>query len=241
MQFKKILISAPTASAKNYCLEEYLLNVSKIEYSNFKCVLFDNSNNAEHINQTMKRLFGNDDRFLAIDTDVTGLENSLIARMCKSHNQAREYAIDNGFDYLLHLESDLIIQPHFLQELLLAKKSVVGALYDRDFGRFRKLMVQQRVHRAPNNVFMKPFDQQDELYWINGEIKEVGHLGLGCLLIDVKALKKVPFRFIEGVHLHTDSYFAEDLHKAGIKIFAHTGLKCEHRNSNWILDINEKL
>lgn len=243
MPFKKILIAAPTSSNKNYCLEEYLINVSKIEYGNFKCVLFDNTldagENTAHINNTMKRLFGNDERFLAIHSNVTDCEG-IISRICKGHNDCRTYAIAGGYVKMLHLETDVMIEPHFLQELILHAKPVVGACYYRDEGRFRKLMVQQRMHRSPNNVYMYNLDQQDDTYFIDGTLKRVGHIGLGCILIDIDVLKKVPFRYVPNIPLHTDSYWAEDVHKAGIKIYCDTNLICQHKNANWTLDVYDK-
>lgn len=243
MTFKKILITAPTSSNKNYCLEEYLLNVSRIEYPNFKLVLFDNTvdsgENILYVNSTIKRLFGNDDRFVCIKSDIAGCEG-LISRMCKSMNEARLYAIDNGYDAALWLESDVMIQPHFLQELIIHKKPVVGALYYRGEGKFRKLMVQQRVHRAPNNVFMDNADQQFDVSFIDGTLKEAGHIGLGCVLIDVKVLNKIPFRYNPNVPLHSDSYWAEDLYQNKIKVWVDTALIAEHKNQNWDLQVYNK-
>ncbi len=242
--FPKILISAPTSAAKNYCLEEYLTAVHNVEYPNFTLRLFDNTLdggvNVAHINATILKLLGHDDRFLAVKTDTLGLEGSLIARICQSHNDARTEALTGGYDYLLHLESDVIIKPHFLQELVLHKKPVVGALYYRDESRFRKLMVQTRLNRSPNNVFMRNLDPDDDLAYINGGLKEAGNMGLGCLLIRIDVLKKIMFRYVHNLHVFPDSFFAEDCLKHKIKILADTSLICDHKNSNWQLQVYTK-
>lgn len=241
---KKILIAAPTSANKNYCLEDYLMNVSKIEYPNWKCVLFDNTTdegeNAKHINDTMKRLFGNDDRFLAIRSDIWGCAG-VISRVCKGHNDAREYAISNNYSAMLHLETDVFPAPHVLQELILRKKDVVNCPYYRDEGRFRKIMVQKKLHRAPNNIYSYNLDPFDDVDLMAGGLKEVSHAGLGCCLISKKVLEKIPFRYVQGIHSFPDSWWAQDLYTNKIKIWLDTDLPpAIHKNSNWQLDVFSK-
>ena len=236
MNFKKILITGPTSANKHYCFPEWLDHALRINYpGEWKIVLFDNTvdngESAKFQNDYYKKHYAGD-KFECIQSDNRGQEG-VIARICNSHNDCRKYALDNNYDSILHLETDVMVNPHFLQELVIHKKAVVGALYYRDFGSFRKLMVQQRVNRSPSNVFMYNFDKNDDLSFVDGTLKQVGHIGLGCLLIDTKVLKKIPFRFVKNVGLHPDSYFAEDIWKAGIKIFADTLLIAEHRNQDW--------
>ena len=116
----------------------------------------------------------------------------------------------------------------------------MGALYDTDHGKYRKLLVQQREHRAPKNVYMHNFDQADDVDFIDGTVKQVSHIGLGCVLINADVLKKIPFRFVKGLDMHSDSFWAEDVHQKGIKIFADTSLICEHRNSDWLTEVYSK-
>lgn len=238
----KILIAAPTSANKFYCFEDYLDNALKIVCpGEKKIVLFDNTmDNGESVayqNAYYKNKYGqNATEFECIKSDTTFCDG-LTSRICKSHNDCRKYAIDNEYDYMLHLESDIFPPPNVVQELLLAKKDVVGALYNRDEGRFRRLMVQNRLKRSPFNFYMSNFDPQDCLYFVDGTVKPAHHIGLGCVLIKTSVLKKIPFRYVPNVPVHTDSYFAEDCARNKIKIFANTGLLCEHRNQNWLLDV----
>lgn len=237
MSFKKILITGPTSANKHYCFEKWLDNTLKINYpGEWKIILFDNTldngESAKYQNDYYVRNYGHDNKFECIASDNRNTD-SLVSRICNSHNDCRRYAMDNGYDAVLHLETDVFIKPNYLQELVLHKKPVVGALYYRDFGSFRKLMAQQRVNRAPSNTFMYNLDRMDDATWVDGTLKQIDHIGLGCLLIDIKVLKKIPFRFVKEIPVHADSFFAEDLYKAGIKIFADTSLICEHQNSDW--------
>jgi hypothetical protein len=242
MEFQKILITAPTSSAKSYCDEAWIDNTLLTNYPNFKIVVFDNTEDSgeyvDKLNNYYKSKY-NGDQFLAIKSDTTFCDG-VISRICKSHNDCRDYAIDNGFDGMLHLETDVFLKPHYLQELVLHKKPVIGALYYRDEGRFRKLMVQQRVNRSPHNVFIKNFAPEDDIYFVDGTVQQASHIGLGCVLINIKVLKKFQFRIDPRVHAHADSFFAEDCFQNKIKIFADTSLICEHRNANWFLDVFAK-
>ncbi len=243
--FPKILVAAPTSSAKHYCFPDWLDNALKIVYPNFKIVLFDNTmDNGESVkyhNDYYKKKYGkNADQFECIKSDTTGLESSLIARICRSHNDVRDYAIKNNYAYLFHLESDVIPKVNFLQELLLHKKDVAGALYFRDEGRFRRLMVQIRVFRSKHNIFNANFDAQDDVFFIDGTLKPVAHIGLGCVLIKIDVLKKIAFRFDPRIHAYPDSFFAEDLFRNKIKIWADTSLIAEHRNKNWFVEVYNK-
>ncbi len=242
MSFKKILVCAPTSSAKAYCFEDWLDNALKINYPNFKIVLFDNTldngESVEYQNNCYKKKY-NGDQFICIKSNTIGCDG-VISRICKSHNDCRDYAIENNYDSMLHLETDVFPQPHFLQELVLNNKPVCGALYYRDEGRFRRLMLQQRIYRSPHNIFSANATPDDDIFFIDGTIKPVSHIGLGCVLIRIDVLEKFPFRFIQGLHMHTDSYWAEDCFKHKINVFADTRLICEHRNSNWFINVYSK-
>ncbi len=243
MEIKKILIGCPTSSSKSYCDFEWIDNTLKLMYPNFKVVVFDNTDDngdyCNRLNNYYKNKYGNGNQFECIKSDTTNCVG-LISKINKSHNDFREYAIENKYDYALHLESDVFPPINTLLELLLHKKQVVGAMYYRDEGRFRKLMVQQRITRAPNNITMHNFDQQDDLYFVDGTLKQAGHIGLGCVLISADVLKKIPFRYIPGMEMHSDSFWADDVHRAGIKIWVDTALVCRHDNQNWITEVGRK-
>lgn len=237
MSYKKILITGPTSANKHYCFEQWLHNTLHINYpGEWKIVLFDNTldngESAKYQNDYYVRNYGHGNKFECFHSDNSNCE-TLTQRICNSHNDCRRYAMEHGYDAILHLETDVFLKPHYLQELILHKKPVVGALYYRDFGSFRKLMAQHRVNRAPNNYFMYNLDSTDDVTWVDGTLKQIDHIGLGCLLIDIKVLNRIPFRIVKEIPVHADSFFAEDLYKAGIKIFADTSLICEHQNSDW--------
>lgn len=236
----RILIASPTSQSKQYCDFDFIDNILLTNYPNFDFRLFDNTQDdgkyCKRLNEYYINKYGDNGRFQCIRTE-TAFCDGLISRITQGHNDCRNYVINNGYTHLWHVESDIFTEPHFLQELLFNNLPVVGALYATDHGRFRKLMVQQREYRSHSNVYMYNFDQTDDVNFIDGSLKQVDHMGLGCVLICRDILHKIPFRYIPNIHIHSDSFFAEDCHLKGIKIMANTALIAEHKNANWILDV----
>lgn len=230
----KILVSCPTAKAKNYTAKQWILNTQKFTYPNYDVVVInnddDNGDNAEYLNK------------LAIDNGAFNFKaihysdkkhSTIIERMCISHNIARQLAIDGGYSHLFHLESDIICPLDALQKLYIHNKKVVGGLYYIDSGKYRKLMVQRRIYLSSRTIVNENFSQLDDVSFIDGSLKQAPHIGLGCVLIDINVLKNIEFRYETNVNMHPDSFFAEDCFRKNIKIFADTSIICEHNNENW--------
>jgi hypothetical protein len=244
-EFPKILVCAPTASAKNYCFKEWIENVMNFTYPNFDIRLFDNTidegKNAHFLNHYVAENYGIesvgfDKKFFADNSLLNNIINdkdSVIERMSASHNDCRDTLLMNNYQFMLHLETDVFPQTDIIEQLLFSRKSVVGALYYRDEGKFRKLMVQSRIYRGFNSFTSLNFEPNDEVNFINGECREVASVGLGCVLIERNVFKKIKFRFEKGVNNHPDTYFSEDCFRNGIKIFANTSLTARHENKAW--------
>lgn len=242
--FPKVLICAPTASAKSYCFEEWIDNVMSFNYPNFDIRIFDNTykDGGEFtlkMNSIFKNKYGkSNNKFYAYNSarinnmkdDAIG---SVISRMAMSHNDCREYAIKYGYDYILHLETDVFPPSNVIEQLMAQGKKVIGGLYDRDEGKWRKLMAQKHVYVAPRAVNSVNFVTGEEIGFANGTIKQVSSIGLGCVLIHNSVFKNIPFRFVPGEANHPDSFFSEDCFRKGIKIYADTSVYCRHDNKPW--------
>jgi hypothetical protein len=239
-EFPKILICAPTASAKNYCFEEWIENVMNFTYPNFDIRLYDNTQdggaNAEYLNNYVAQKYGSYKNFFAENSllkNVINDKDSVIERMAASHNDCRNEAITKGYQFILHLETDVFPQHDIIEQLLFSRKSVVGALYCRDEGIYRILMIQSRVYRGFNSFTSINLSTNDEINFCAEKLREVASVGLGCVLIEINVLKKIKFRFEKGVNNHPDTYFSQDCFRNGIKIFANTSLIARHDNKAW--------
>jgi hypothetical protein len=235
MTFPKVLVCAPTAKAKNYCFKDWLDNSLYFKYPNYYIRVFDNTQdggkNANYLNSIYQNLYGGD-KFKAYHSKTDKI-NSVIERMAFSHNLCKKEAILGGYDYILHLETDIFPPADVIENLMYYKRQVIGALYDRDEGRYRTLMAQKHILASPYNIQSVNFVSGDEIPFMDGTVKAVSSVGLGCVLIEKSVFKKINFRFVKGEQNHPDSYFCEDCFRNNIKIFADTSILCRHDNTAW--------
>ena len=237
MILPKILVCAPTAVAKDYCFEEWLDNVMGFTYPFFDVKLFDNTLDngifTKRMNDYYKSNYGNNDKFSAFNSFIKNSTNSVIERMCVSHNWCSTICLDGGYDYILHLETDVFPPKDIIEHLLFHKKNVVGGVYYRDEGMFRKPMLQRHIYRAPNNIVAENFTHTDDIYFIDGGLKKVASVGLGCVLINRTVLQRIKFRFEPNKDMHPDTFFSEDCFRLNIPIYADTFVICRHDNKPW--------
>ena len=235
----KILIAAPTSKSKKYCFEAWLDCAMKIKYPNIIIRLFDNSSDggvySRWMNEVFANKYGRSNPHFSSYFVKTAHKNTN-AKIADSSNAMRQYFLNKKFDYLLCLESDVMPQENTIEELLYHQKKVIGALYDRDEGRFRKLTVQKPVTVAKRNIKVMNLTgvgetRDEEIIFIDGTVKQVSSVGLGCVLIKKDVLEKIEFRFdYSKPDFAPDSHFSEDCFRNKIKIFSHTGIYCNHYN-----------
>ncbi len=224
---KKVLIAAPTADKKNYCLQEWYNNVLNFKHPNIEIFLSDNSKTIKNTNYL---------RSLGINADwVKPTGKGIIHTMAQSHNQCREYAIAHNFEWWLHLETDVFPPDDIIERLMCHNKEVCGAAY-HSYDGVNRALVQQRAFEyseGDGRFQVLRADSNTADTFMDGTLKSVYHIGLGALLIHRNVFSQIPFRSQQGEDLHPDSYFANDCFKNGIEIFCDTSAICIHKNSNW--------
>ena len=162
-------------------------------------------------------------------------------RIAESHNACRTYALENNYDFLFHLETDIIPPFDVIERLLNNKKLVCSASYDIFHGKLRQAMIQEseKLDRYKKAYRTVSFVNEKEPLVFNGKTRQVYHAGLGCILIHNKVLKKIPFRYIDGGNMSADTWFANDCFTLNIPIYVDTLIHCQHFNHTWLADINE--
>jgi hypothetical protein len=243
-ELPRVLIACPTAKLKDYCFDAWLENVMSFTYPLFDIVMYDNTNDggkyAKQLNRRFKTQYGyavgRQPTFKCYNSLLLNKVNkklTTIERMALSHEHCRKKAIEEGYDYLLHLESDVFPPSTVIERLLFHGKEVVSALYYSDEGLYRRPVIQMHLemaHDAGSVYWLSP--AQENTHLVGGLLK-VALSGLGCSLINKTVFQKIPFRCEKGVDLHPDTLFAEDCEQHGFDRYVDTSIVCKHQNRSW--------
>ncbi len=214
MEQPKVLIGAPISEDYDYCLNDLLAGINSLDYPNFDVLLVDNSkdetffNKLKNMNLNIKRI-----QYYKEARD----------RMVVSRNLLREHALSNGYEYLLSLDADIVLNKDTLSNLVSYKKPLLTAIYFRILigkdGRKNMLpMIFKRDEKDPN--FIKAMK-----YVPKPGLLSVDMCGLGCILIHKSVLEKIKFRYDKGFD---DEAFCIDALNNNFKIYADTKTICKH-------------
>jgi len=228
----KILVATPTYEGKNYCIAQFIDNVANFTYpkSRYDFMIFDNSStpkNAEYINKE----FGVKCHW----KDYAGM--TIIEKLALTHEAIRVHAINNHYDYILHLESDVFPPEDVLEQLLWTKKDMVGVPYQLFGGGQRRPVTEAySISEQRENEFIGTLNIGFIHHWyFDGKVQRCFTNGIGCTLMKVNTIKNIPFRYVEGNDAAPDTWFVRDLAYNGIPYYVHTGLLAFHWNTeDWL-------
>ena len=223
----KVLIAIPTYESKNYCLEAFLDNVRNFSYPKDRIDIYIADNSKDNKNALMlNKKYG----LKVFWKDYTGI--SVMEKLADSHNQLRRYFLDSDCDYMLHLESDIFPPSDIIEQLIWCRKPIVNALYQVYDASWRTpciALVDQKHELSEEFVFNTTLENFHH-FFIDGTLKETFIAGIGCCLMKRKIMKNFQFRTDKASVKPPDTWFAEDLRKAGVQNWVHTGQLCFHWN-----------
>jgi len=213
--YPKILIVTPTYSGKDYCLEKYLKHVANINYPNKHHIIVDNT---QDDGEYTKKLKG-----LGIETYHVDRGSNSRDALCDSMNLARKYFLENSYDYMFILESDLFPEEDIIFRLMSYQKSVVGSFYligheadNHKYTDARKEWIEGRISKEefrkritnvhPQRACIFYLDRKEtgalgtrnispkETYKLFGNgLQQVHGCGLGATLIRRDVIDRFPF------------------------------------------------
>jgi len=221
----KVLVGTPHADVKNYCLPDYILSVDMLTYKNKKVLVVDNS--ATNKNKKLIEQLG------VGSVHLKRGNKSTRQLMAEASNYLRDVVLKNDYDFLLHFESDIIPPPNVIERLLSHQKQVVSAAYHIGFGINSHLMIQEMVKNSIIEPKTSNVAAGADGKYMDGKLHHVFAAGLGMTLIHRSVLENIEFRWDANVDMHPDTFFAVDLHYAGIKQYVDTSIYCHHNNSSW--------
>lgn len=222
---KRVLVCGPQSDVKKYCFDEWAENVNNFTYPHYDVFLADNSLTKDFSEYIKTK------GFKCINITDESNKDSVLKRLALSHELCRQYALRNNYDYMLHLETDVFPPIDIIERLIFERKPIIGALYQLSDNDSRVPMLN-RISSDSDDYRVCVYGGYNN-YMINGKTTKTLSAGLGCVLIAKPIFKKYEFRHIDGAAWFPDVVWINDLYHKGTPYFAHTGIICKHKNSNW--------
>jgi GT2 family glycosyltransferase len=140
----------------------------------------------------------------------------------EAREQAAEYAVKEGYDYLFFLDSDMEPEPDTIVRLLAHNKDIVSAMAFKRVPPYSPCFYPKIEYDGKE---AKMLEAQD---WTRG-IAEVDGVGMACCLIKCKVLEQIPKPlFFPLPVLAEDLGFCLRAKQAGFSIYVDTTLCCGH-------------
>ena len=227
MKYPKVLIFTPIYDAKDYALPEFLKHSKKVSYPNCNHIFIDNSKGVKY----HKKLID-----MGLDAYHIKRGNNSREALARAQNFARKKALEEDYDYIFSLESDIMIPPNIIQLLMRYGKDVISGLYM--IGDKKKNFLVPCITLPEWNTdlnswgtrLLKPEEFKD---YLHKGIKQVQAAGMGCCLIHKNAYKNTTFTYDPRFTAHSDVYFFNRMFERHIPVFVDTDILCRHDNSLW--------
>lgn len=231
MEKNKVLIAAPSSNRHDYVIEEWLEALSKQTYKNFDILIIDTSETTKYYNYLKRK------GIRVMRRKWNPKKNTILQHLADVREIYRKIAIDEGYDYLFNLDTDIIVPMTALEDLI---------AFDKD-------QVHYVVHVFPKEVGYRPcvfksgkilMNQKNpkrnglEYYswsWVNknkGKLLKVYGGGFGVMLIKRKVFKEVPFRTHPTFNFGEDLWYYAEADAKGFESWCYVK-RIPHKNASW--------
>lgn len=229
MKFPKVLVACPTYDGKDYIIDKWVDNVKQLNYPNYDYLIVDNSKDKNYFESLKSRGY---------NVVHVNRGNNTRDALSNAQNFIRNKVLNEGYDYWLSVESDLLPHKDIIWMLLLHSKPVVGCVYYLgDWGNDKPhpaciFILDKKESGLIGTRLINPLTELPSI--LNTGLRRVHGVGLGCTLINKNILEKFKFwtdeRFVDK---HSDVYFFLDLQNSGIPVFVDTNITVKHYPSSW--------
>jgi GT2 family glycosyltransferase len=141
-----------------------------------------------------------------------------------SRNLIVEHALEIGYDYIMWVDSDMILPKNTLTTLMSHDKDIVSGVYRHKL-LFGKNVVAKRFIPDKKDTYEDLTIEEVK----EPKLIEIDGVGFGCVLtkVDVfRNIKKPWFQYSPA--MGEDIYFCRKAQKAGYKIWLDTSIKADH-------------
>lgn len=222
---KKILLACPTSEYKRYVLFDWLKYIKEHFGQQCDILLIDNSKN-KHFHREIKQTG------TAVIHRPPRRGEPLNQVMADCLNLVNNYLKKHAYSHWFSVECDVFPPPGTLDVLLAYDMGITAASYCTDFGQNRKMVYQRAEGTIVGNI--QNMTQSESFLFTDGQIKRVLAAGIGCVLIQRQIIAAYQFRTEAGKpKVYADTFFYQDMKLLKQPVYVHTGILCNHKNSNW--------
>jgi len=224
----KVLVGSPVSDLYNYCIEEFIRSRGSLTYQNYDLFFVDNSKSWDFSRKLKQRGFP--------VSRIDFIENAR-ERMVKCRNILRKKVLEEGYDFFLNLDQDIIPPKDIIERFLQHKKKILTGVY---FVYNNQYSHQQTNYLIPTlwvsdeNLSNKKIMDGASIRLMHPKETEQDGLvkviscGSGCLLIHRSVLEKIEFRYDPFFPYFDDNWFCRDAFYNNFDIFADLSIKCKH-------------
>ena len=158
----------------------------------------------------------------------TGQVEMLIPRSYSvdvGRNIIAKYAQENEFDYIMWVDSDMILPKNTLVRLLSHDKDIVAGVYSYKVLGNKEVVAkrfQDETREEYDNLTIKEIKESSGLIEVDG-------FGFGCVLTKTSMFDKIPFPwFIYTQDMGEDIFFCRKAQNEGYKLWLDTDVICGH-------------
>lgn len=221
---EKVLIGCPVNERKQYCVGDYLINVTNFTYLSKDFYFCDNSHDATwHVKNFLLKGYN--------CGYVSPNKKQNHHYVTESFNKIREYFLQSDCDYWLCLEIDLFPPPDIIESMLAYNEQIVSARYFIGDGKDSRLMSMEFDDTFQPNTNRNMTLTENFVEYGSGKTIS-GSSGLGCLLIHKDVMRQITFFISDEEYTHADTYFSRTLDFFDIPVTYHDEI-IEHRSQNW--------
>jgi GT2 family glycosyltransferase len=243
-EFPKVLVGVTTYQAKDYIFDNCMKHIAQLDYpkNRLDVVIVDNSKSPNYFYKLMRRGYKG---LYRVERGANSRE-----AITKAQNKIRKILLSSDYDYLLFIESDLLVPPDTLKRLLSYEKPVIGSTYiigtgpvkvpcifvdDIMKGGFRGT---RPIGIRHNENGTKTYDKEEieNFFAKNKEfpIVQCHGMGFGCTLIKRQLLDDTVFWYdLRFDDKHSDVYFYLDMSRKQIPVYVDITTIVPHYPTDW--------
>jgi GT2 family glycosyltransferase len=185
-------------------------------------------------------IWGKDQGVYICDDETHYWNDDIMLKVGNYKNEIIQYAIENKYDYLFFVDSDLVVHPDLIEHLKAANKDIVSEVYWTQWHNDRPLepnvWLFDEYDLVPKRLgeILSEEDNEIRRFRFLNQIRipglyEVGGLGACTLISRAALIKGVSFKPIKNLTIHgEDRFFCIRAAVLGIDLFVDTYYPAYH-------------